>query len=176
MAIEIYGQIAGDWLDFFLRQIDKIEHVVLKAFNMNDIGIVIQADGSAVSAMIQSPDFIAGLEHVINGFRKFADGFRKAVDDHDHALGTICFEMLKVDLFALDAFKISGFRSIRHIGLGQLLHLLRVVFFRDPTHVHSPFYEVLFFRKRAFTSQNIVIPGQVFLPQAADERTRVIRP
>ena len=135
VAEEIDRQTARGGLDARLGQVLQIQDIVPEAIGVDDVWVIIPAEGAPVPALVEAPDLVACLQHVIDGLRKFGDGLRKAVADDDHALRRVGPVVLEIDGLALDPTVQTGLPSGGQIGLRLGLHELRVVFLRDPMHL-----------------------------------------
>ena len=87
-----------------------------------------------MAAVLQGPDLIAGLQHVVDALREFRDGLRKAVAEHDHSLWHVRAVVLEIDRLSLHPLVTARFHPGGEIRLDRIAHLFGIVLFADPAH------------------------------------------
>ena len=117
----------------------QILHIFRKAVHMHHQRVAVFPEGAAMAPVVQSPDLVACLEHIVYALAELADGFGKAVADDDDAPGLVAAVVFIIDGLALDPFVQAGLPTLGQIGLHLGFHLLLILLLGDPMHGAASF-------------------------------------
>ena len=134
MAVEVQRQTAGSRLYQSFCQVPEVLHIVFKMLHMYHIGVIVRSERSAVPAVIDTPDAVARLQHIVNRFGELLYGFRKTVAEHNNAFFLIRPEVFIIYRLAFDTLHRTRCSTLRYIRLGLFFHVKGIVCFFDPLH------------------------------------------
>ena len=145
MAVEVQRQTAGSRLYQSFRQVPEILHIVFKMLHMYHIGVIVRSERSAVPAVIDTPDAVARLQHIVNRFRELLYGLRKTVAEDNNAFFPIRPEVFIVYRLPFDTLHRTRCSALCYIRFGLFFHFKGIACFSDPLHgIRSAFPVPLF--------------------------------